>query len=437
MKKYTLTNSQIKKIARLAVQENGEGAVGDEVSLMANLFELQTKRKDIYDFIRNGDWFSRAAYYMDNGSASSAAIEKTKDVLVNGNRTLPAYINEHDCFSDITSAKNNGKAITKTDRSQYKKGVTVIKNRYGSTYTFYCFPTPYSDPFGYTAEAYKKVGGSTEQSSEKKTDTVDGAQAVIDIALGEVGYLEKRSDNNLDSKTGNAGSANYTKYARDIMPDVQGMPWCATFVAWCFTKAFGKSAANKMVNGLDADCDEVAKNYKKAGRFYKTPKKGDQILFIQDGWDYYHTGIVYDVTSSTVYTIEGNTSAGSQVIPNGGAVCKKSYALGNPKIGGYGRPAYGSETIKSSTGPAEQNDSAPETPAGIKEAVSWKGKVTASSLRVRKWAGTENEECSFSPLKKGTKVGVCSAIRADDGSVWYYILLNGKHGFVHSDYVSP
>jgi hypothetical protein len=41
-------------------------------------------------------------------------------------------------------------------------------------------------------------------------------QKVIDIALAEVGYLEKKSNSNLDNKTANAGSNNYTKYGRDL-----------------------------------------------------------------------------------------------------------------------------------------------------------------------------------------------------------------------------
>ena len=32
----------------------------------------------------------------------------------------------------------------------------------------------------------------------------------------QVGYLEKRSNANLDSKTANAGYGNYTKYSRDV-----------------------------------------------------------------------------------------------------------------------------------------------------------------------------------------------------------------------------
>lgn len=41
-------------------------------------------------------------------------------------------------------------------------------------------------------------------------------QKVIAIALAEVGYLEKASNEQLDDKTANAGKKNFTKYARDM-----------------------------------------------------------------------------------------------------------------------------------------------------------------------------------------------------------------------------
>lgn len=53
-----------------------------------------------------------------------------------------------------------------------------------------------------------------------------------------------------------------------------------------------------------------------------------------------HVGIVYKVTSTTVYTIEGNTSGANTLITNGGGVCKKSYSLTSTYIDGYGRPKY-------------------------------------------------------------------------------------------------
>ena len=54
---------------------------------------------------------------------------------------------------------------------------------------------------------------------------------VIKIAENEVGYLEKRTNAQLDSKTANAGYNNYTKYGRDmhkIYPSVMDFPapWC-------------------------------------------------------------------------------------------------------------------------------------------------------------------------------------------------------------------
>ena len=42
-------------------------------------------------------------------------------------------------------------------------------------------------------------------------NTVD---KVIKIATAEVGYLEKKSNKNLDSKVENAGYNNYTQYGR-------------------------------------------------------------------------------------------------------------------------------------------------------------------------------------------------------------------------------
>ena len=45
---------------------------------------------------------------------------------------------------------------------------------------------------------------------------MSGAEKVISVAKDEVGYLEKKSDKDLDSKTANSGNGNYTKYARDL-----------------------------------------------------------------------------------------------------------------------------------------------------------------------------------------------------------------------------
>ena len=68
--------------------------------------------------------------------------------------------------------------------------------------------------------------------------------------------------------------------------------------------------------------------------------------------------------------------------------------------------------------------------------IKWNGKVSASKLNVRTYAGTENKTVSFSPLKKGTSVGVCDTVKDSKGSDWYYIKYKDKYGFVSSKYVS-
>jgi nucleoid-associated protein YgaU len=53
-----------------------------------------------------------------------------------------------------------------------------------------------------------------------------------------------------------------------------------------------------------------------------------------------HVGIVYKVSGSTVYTIEGNTSGASNLVTNGGGVKKKSYKMTSSYIDGYGSVDY-------------------------------------------------------------------------------------------------
>ena len=186
------------------------------------------------------------------------------------------------------------------------------------------------------------------------------AQVVINIALSEDGYLEKSSaaykknKNIIYEKTKGAGSDNYTKYGKemhDLYPAVMDFPayWCDCFVDWCFYKAYGVSGAKALLGGNFDDYTVNSKAlYVAKGAYIKRgegiPKKGDQIFF-NNGTRVCHTGIVYDVDKTYVYTVEGNTSVGSAVVANGGGVSKKKYALSYNKIDGYGRPPYRTKSI--------------------------------------------------------------------------------------------
>lgn len=174
---------------------------------------------------------------------------------------------------------------------------------------------------------------------------------LVALAVNEVGYLEKKTNSQLDDKTANAGSNNYTKYARDLdnLGDFyngkkQGYAWCDVFCDWCMVKTFGRDEAQRLLNqpdrSLGAGVNYSAQYYKNMNRWYSKPEVGDQIFFKSASYSYAHTGIVVDVTDSYVYTVEGNTSGASGVVSNGGGVCQKRYALNYANIIGYGRPNW-------------------------------------------------------------------------------------------------
>ena len=159
---------------------------------------------------------------------------------------------------------------------------------------------------------------------------------VLWIALAEEGYCEKSSESNLLDKYANAGSGNYTKYGRDMHNLQSNMDypaaWCDAFVDWCFYKAFGAALARKILCG---DFDDYTVNsanyYKQAGKWTTKAQRGHQIFFKDYSGGICHTGLVYQVSGGTVYTIEGNAS---------NAVRRKSYLVGASSIAGYGMPRY-------------------------------------------------------------------------------------------------
>lgn len=222
----------------------------------------------------------------------------------------------------------------------------------------------------YFGVKYVKAGTTTTTTP---STPVDGnyASKVLDIALAEVGYLEKASNSNLDSDTGNAGYNNYTKYARDLDKlgyfyngPKNGYAWCDVFVDWCFVQAFGVETAMKLLNqprkSCGAGCYYSAGYFKSKGQLFKTPEVGDQIFFYDSSFDEpSHTGLVYAVDSSYVYTVEGNTSSSSGVIANGGGVFKKKYSRNYNMIYGYGRPLYDKEVTSGGSASVSKPASTP------------------------------------------------------------------------------
>lgn len=256
---------------------------------------------------------------------------------------------------------------------------------------------------------------------------------VIEIAFAEVGYLEKKDKNNLDSKTANAGNKNYTKYARDLDAinfyngRKQGIAWCDMFVDWCHVQANGKAVAlaltcqpTKASSNCGAGCKYSRQYYKNKGQLYDTPQPGDQIFFWpsnrSDPTAVAHTGLVYAVDNTYVYTVEGNTSGANGVIANGGGVCKKKYKLTSSRIAGYGRPKWDMTTSVSKK--PEQASPGLGFEAGTKIVT-----ITGNSVNIR--VGDSTKYASAGHAKKGdtfeyvaTSPSGWVAIRAKDRICW-------------------
>ena len=202
---------------------------------------------------------------------------------------------------------------------------------------------------------------------------------VLAFAEAELGYVEKKSNSQLDSKTANAGNNNYTKYARDLDAisgffngKKNGYAWCSVFVSWCFVQAFGVTRAKELLcqpasNSLAASCKYASNYFNKKGQYFTTPKVGDQIFFKTSlTGSMCHTGLVYKVDDTYVYTIEGNTTDSEKVVSNGGCVVRKKYKLTHKQIAGYGRPNYKNEVKPKETEEFEmaktyKNGSTPES----------------------------------------------------------------------------
>lgn len=167
---------------------------------------------------------------------------------------------------------------------------------------------------------------------------------VVTEALKWVGYLEKNSNAYLEDYTKNAGYNNYTIFAKKYLEyfgeNFQGQPWCAMYVSVVFRESLGREIQKTIMPNFSY-CPTGVNWFKSKGLWHTSnPQKGDVIFFKDSSGTACHVGIVYQVSSSTIYTVEGNTSSSAGVISNGGGVFKKQYKVGYSRILGYGRPNY-------------------------------------------------------------------------------------------------
>lgn len=147
------------------------------------------------------------------------------------------------------------------------------------------------------------------------------AQRFVEVALDEVGYVEKPE--------------NLTKYGE--FTKANGLPWCGSFVNWCAHQA-GVKLPSMVSTAIGAQ------RLKDVGRWDSKPQRGDLAFFDfpHDGIDRIsHIGIVVQVDGNSVLTVEGNTAPSGGDQRNGGQVMLKHRQFGaGTSIVGFGRPKF-------------------------------------------------------------------------------------------------
>lgn len=163
--KYTLSNTEIVQLARMVKGEYGADIDGMKAvaSHMANLYEIRkhngyTHGQSLFSYITTCGWYATQRIIYNSRYDDAKAQQAVRDVLVDGNRTLPLYIDEFDWFpGDIRGASSA------SDADSYKPGVTKLYNVYGASGTYFCITKTSGDAniFFYTstAEKYKKDMG--------------------------------------------------------------------------------------------------------------------------------------------------------------------------------------------------------------------------------------------------------------------------------------
>ena len=164
---------------------------------------------------------------------------------------------------------------------------------------------------------------------------------MVTLALSEVGYHEKASNAFLEDKYANAGSGNWTKYGAHLDSiegwyngKKNGYEWCNQFTDDMCVIAYGVKYALPLLcrplYSAGAGCKYSAQYFKNYGRWFTSPKVGDMIYF-DYGSGINHIGIVVEVNSVAIITVEGNVD---------GQVKKCSYPHSSSVIAGYGRPCW-------------------------------------------------------------------------------------------------
>lgn len=381
---------------------------------------------------------SWTGYSPARGSAKAKAIQaiiSSPDGIKVQNSRIQKQMESHIAFaqkqgvSDVDALFMCANFIHQGGQSACTRILKKTQNPYTLDHLYAACKTDTGNQVGAYKTRQQKVYGWLKEKISNKNTSNNNSQgsdnmnkdkaidALIATAQAEIGYMEKKSNAQLDDKNTNVGDGNYTKYWRDLKPSWNGSAWCAVWVSWCMYKTFGLETAKKLLKHENdfpyVYCPTLGARFTK----YANPQRGDIVIFYRNG-TFAHTGIVTKVEGDKFYTIEGNTNNGSTIIANGGSVCSKSYYNSNLPGTKFCRPDYSivksiinsSSTIKPSTTTYKK----------------WVGAATKDGTDVFKNATGSTKLSTYPRLNKGNFVNVIS-----ESGNRYQVKIADKHvGYV-------
>jgi hypothetical protein len=135
------------------------------------------------------------------------------------------------------------------------------------------------------------------------------AKKVVSQAEKYIGYLEKKTNADLEDFTKNAGYNNYNMFAPHAKSKtgsgvyVNGVAWCDIFVDDMLIRALGVNRAKALLGGWSAYTPTSSNYLKNAGATkitdFSKAEGGDIIFFKDNSGGICHTGIVVNKNAST------------------------------------------------------------------------------------------------------------------------------------------
>ncbi len=170
----------------------------------------------------------------------------------------------------------------------------------------------------YTSGAYKQylsdaaaaVNGTASDPGSSPDDNEDPVpqRETLDASIRDKVVSIAKSQLGINDNGNNTGPEveQYLAYAGQP----PGQPWCAAFVQW----VFGQAGRPLDESARTASVQSLVDSAKRLGWTTSSPQPGDIIIYDRSGTSHDHTGIVSGVSGGQIYTIEGNSGAGSDSV---------------------------------------------------------------------------------------------------------------------------